>query len=371
MTCQKLAKQEAAVWMSGAKAIDLAYPGAFALAEKEMLKAGTAVLTDEQAKNVAFHYMDTCLSPEGQRAVQARGYSAQAYAQHMDRLAFVHLVQQISFGCNYRMTQPVISFDPVVSEMLELDQGRKEELVSDEGDPLPTDLLSRLPFETFVVVPNYGDVRSFLVECIKRKFDNAEALFLNVIARVPDADTGEVRQVAASSILRPGMNLAETVVSTEESLRNVVGPDARPFTAVEQQRTFSILAHVLPYLLYLSAENRELDGDVEARPQLTKTRKGPRAFARQAPNLMQAGIRVGTAIRTIQQARAEQEPGEGSTGLIRPPHLRIAHWHLYWKGPRNDPSKRSRVLHFLPPIPVNVQKPGDLQSVIRPVGLAA
>jgi hypothetical protein len=369
LTCQKLAKQEAAVWMSGAKAIDVAYPGAFAHAEKEMLKAGKAQLTDLQARNVAFHYMDSCLSPEGMRAVRAQGFSSTAYAQHMDRLAFVHLVQQISFGCNYRLNQQVISFDPVVSEMLELDQGRKDELVSDDGAPLPTDLLSRLPFETFVVVPNYGDVLSFLVECIKRKIEGQDALFLNIIARVPDTDTGEVHQVPASSVLRPGLNLAETIMGTNRLLEERIGQSGRAVSPSEEQRTFSVLAHVLPYLLYLCAENRELDGDVDAQPQLTKTRKGPRVFARQTPNLMQAGIRIGSAIRDVRRARAEQDGSESGSGFGRLPHLRIAHWHMYWKGPRNDQSKRSRVLHFLPPIPVNVQKPGDLQPVVRPAGV--
>lgn len=306
-------------------------------------------------------------------AVRAQGYSAPAYAQHMDRLAFVRLVQQVVFSCNYRLTQQVISFDPEVSAMLELDQGHKERLVSDDGAPLPTDLLSRLPFQTFVVVPNQGDMLSFLVECTQRKMANVDvdALFLHVVARILDSDTKKVHQVAASAVLRPGQNLAEAVISTEQALQNVAGLAPRAVNAEEQLRIFSVLAHVLPYLLYLSAENRELEGDVEAQPQLTKTRRGLRIFARPAPNLIQAGIRIGAAIRGARAARTDQAAGDAYNGFSRTPHLRAAHWHMYWKGPRNEPTKRSRVLHFLPPIPVNVQQPGDLQPVVRPAGTTA
>jgi hypothetical protein len=369
MTCQKLAKQEAAIWMSATKAVDIKCPGFYAHAETEMLKAGSARLSDQQASRVALHYLSSCVTPDGLLAIRDLGFSSEGYAQHMDRLAFAHLVQLISFSCNYRLNQQVISFDPVVSEMLELDQGRKEVLVSDDGAPLPTDLLSRLPFESFVVVPNFGDVLSFLVECVTRKVQGEEALFLNIVARIRDEDTGEVRQVPATTVLRPGLNLAETVLSANRMLEQMAEPGALSIGAEEEQRTFSVLAHVLPYLLYLCAENRELDGDIEVQPQVTKTRKGPRIFARAAPNLMQAGIRIGAAIRSIRRARAEQVGGDTTSGGPRLPHLRIAHWHMYWKGPRNDQSKRSRVLHFLPPIPVNVQQPGDLPTVIRPVGV--
>lgn len=369
MTCQKLAKQEAAVWMSAAKDVEVEYPGVFAHAESEMLKAGRPHLTDLQARNVAFHYIDKCLTPEGLAAVRAQGSSSTAYARYLDRASLARTVQRILFGCNYRLTQQVISFDPLVSEMLELDQGRKDELVSDEGDPLPTDLLSRLPFETFVVVPNFGDVTSFLVECNTREVEGLARLFLNIVARVPDHDTGSVRSVGASAILTPGLNLAETVLDAYKMMQRV-GQGTGAVSASDQQRTFSVIAHVLPYLLYLCAENRELDGDVEAQPQLSKTRKGTRIFARPAANLMQAGIRTGAAIRAAKEARADQGSVESGEGTPRVPHLRVAHWHLYWKGPRNDPSKQTRVLHFLPPIPVNVRKPGDLQAVVRPAGVA-
>jgi hypothetical protein len=355
--------------MAAAKGAELSYPGLFARAEVVLLQARKVQLSYVDAHRVAQAYLDKCLTPAGRLAVHTAGYTPEAYSQHVDKMAMSAMTSQIAVSCNYRMTQQVISFDPTVSELLEGDKGSKAALLSDSGEPLPTELLGRLPFETFVIVPNAGSVSSYLVNCIRGWGSSPGQMYLNVVARVL-MDDGLVHQIPACAMLDEGRSLVDTIEFTLGLFQQTGVGEVAEVEDYHRQVTSTILASVMPYLLYLCAENREVDGDFDAAPKVAMTKKGERLFARQSPNVLTAGFRIGTAIRQYQGGDDAPVDGAGS-GIRHTPHLRKAHWHTFWKGPRLEPAKRQRILHFLPPIPVNVGKPGDLQGVIRPAMQAA
>jgi hypothetical protein len=67
------------------------------------------------------------------------------------------------------------------------------------------------------------------------------------------------------------------------------------------------------------------------------------------------GYRLGAAIRAAQASPQHSE--SGGTHARPRPHIRRAHWHGYWTGPRAKPAKeRKFVLRWLAPIPVNVSE---------------
>lgn len=72
------------------------------------------------------------------------------------------------------------------------------------------------------------------------------------------------------------------------------------------------------------------------------------------------GIRIGAALRT------HRTTSGNATGTGNPvtPHVRRAHWHRFWTGPRDG--ERHLVLRWLPPIPVNLDK-GKVISTVRPM----
>lgn len=370
MTCQKLAKQEAAAWMVAAKGLEDRYPQVFTYAETELLHAGKVQLSFVDSHRVAMCYVERCLTPEGRLAVHNAGYTPEAYQQNVDGMAMCGITSEIAISCNYRMTQQVISFDPTISGLFESDVGSKDSFLNDEGEPLPTELLARLPFETFVIVPNSGPVRSYLVHCVQGWDHGPGQLFLSAVARVEGPD-GSIRQVPAAVMLEPGHNLSGAIQFTRDLFSRTRALETAEVEEQHRQVTAAILAQVLPYLLYLSAENREIDGDVASLPKVVTTKKGRRLFARESPNLLQAGIRIGAAIRAYREVEAVQQDASEATGSTVVPHLRKAHWHTYWTGPRHDPAKRHRILRFLPPIPVNVDRLSDLQAVVRPAKVAA
>ena len=74
------------------------------------------------------------------------------------------------------------------------------------------------------------------------------------------------------------------------------------------------------------------------------------------------GVRLGAALR-----RAYQAAQTGGTDTHAGPraHIRRAHWHGFWSGPREG--ERRFDLRWLPPIPVNVEDVGELPFTVRPV----
>jgi len=121
---------------------------------------------------------------------------------------------------------------------------------------------------------------------------------------------------------------------------------------------------LLSLLLYLCAENAEIgDGSrTPARPKPKNTKKGWRLFPADKPATWEVGLRLGSALRRSQGA----EPTQGDGTHARPrPHVRRAHWHSFWTGPR-DGERVARV-KWLPPIPVNVEELGELPATVRPI----
>ena len=89
---------------------------------------------------------------------------------------------------------------------------------------------------------------------------------------------------------------------------------------------------IISLLLYLCSEepeieDREFPGVFPGRPVFKKTKKGFRLFAPDKPKVWDVGAATGERIE-----KALSYP----TGDSKRPHLRRAHWHGYWKGPKNQ-----------------------------------
>lgn len=120
---------------------------------------------------------------------------------------------------------------------------------------------------------------------------------------------------------------------------------------------------------YLCADAADLTHDGQPgrpdNPTPVRTRRhGSRLFAAQGPRAWDVGVRLGAALRRAYQA--DQTAAEDAHASPRA-HIRRAHWHGYWSGPRDDPHARRFDLRWMPPIPVNVENLAELPAVIRPV----
>jgi len=97
-------------------------------------------------------------------------------------------------------------------------------------------------------------------------------------------------------------------------------------------------------------------------PEITKTKSGPRLFPPNQPITWDVGLRMGAALRIAQRAHLNNPLGGGIR--VRP-HVRRAHWHGYWHGPREG--GRNFKLKWLPPVAVKVDSEDALAVLVREV----
>jgi len=126
-----------------------------------------------------------------------------------------------------------------------------------------------------------------------------------------------------------------------------------------------VAEQIVPFLqlvLYLCADNV----DMPAMPKhpSSRARTSGAIDAPREPRTWNVGERIGAAIRKYRNSEAHES--HGGTHASPRPHMRRAHYHHYWTGPRDG--ERKLVLRWLPPIPIGVdENEDDLPAVIRRV----
>lgn len=123
-------------------------------------------------------------------------------------------------------------------------------------------------------------------------------------------------------------------------------------------------------LLYICSVNGEI-GDGErrpVRPRSKKTKKGHRMFPPLKVSTWDVGVRMGAALRKAKEPAPGDTPEAGGEGKQRSSprtHVRKAHWHGYWTGPRDG--ERKFILKWLSPVLVGGGEGKELPVTIRPV----
>lgn len=117
-------------------------------------------------------------------------------------------------------------------------------------------------------------------------------------------------------------------------------------------------------LLYLFSNGADIKSDdvqtpLPVKPLPKKTKKGLRYFPPDKPKVWKVAFAIGNA---LEQARPRSsEDSVSGTHAGPTPHIRKAHWHSFWKGPKDSPAKRYMVVYWLPPIPVGIR---DLDALV-------
>lgn len=139
--------------------------------------------------------------------------------------------------------------------------------------------------------------------------------------------------------------------------------------AVHRQR-FELMA---PFLLYLLSKDPDIVDPDRPKDDAQHRPSGNRPPAdNQQPTVWEVGYRFGTALRSKELSDATRSDVDSSSPEAAPgarssprPHVRSAHWHHYWTGPRSNDADRQLVVHWLPPTII-----GDRDAIVptvRPV----
>jgi hypothetical protein len=148
---------------------------------------------------------------------------------------------------------------------------------------------------------------------------------------------------------------------TDVTMNDLIKGVIRRFDAYSGANSLmSIPAHInacVSALIYLCSTNAEL----RPLPASTARRKAKGRGAAKPPKVIQVGYQVGAALKAYRRAEASEAAAPGTGGKKRP-HIRRAHFHLYWKGAgRTEPEMK-----WLSPIPINASdKPARKSTVVK------
>jgi hypothetical protein len=120
------------------------------------------------------------------------------------------------------------------------------------------------------------------------------------------------------------------------------------------------VAGCLNHLLYLCSEEPDIPDIDRFKQRRTHDRNGiPKRTAS-----LEVGTRIGSIFRKAKQGNyasaSEMNSGHRSQSV---PHIRRAHWHHYWTGPKKG--ERILVLKWLSPILVNADDCAEFASVVH------
>ena len=128
----------------------------------------------------------------------------------------------------------------------------------------------------------------------------------------------------------------------------------------EYRQTFSSM---LQLLLYLCSEEPDMP-EIEHPQKHRRFSGGVRTP--EAPRVWNVGVRVSAAIKRYngKTAVVNQESGTVLGCHASPrPHVRSAHWHTYWTGPRDAVFPlRKPVMRWIPPLPIGMDWKRELPT---------
>lgn len=254
----------------------------------------------------------------------------------------------------WRPTQGVYVFDPTVFDAV---------WTTPITGEIPSEVVYRLPdWCVWIDTQNRtwfgGKLRGFFAHLDYEDAENAS--YLSFV--LDGTDSSDTDHLLGFRVPLSCGNLAQSIMVAEDGTlrRHAVegGQTARP--TERQQNMAGEFAALVSLVLYLCSQAAELTDPSKpatrpTRPEPKKVKSGWRLFPPERPRIWRVGDRLGEAIRRAEGAeRAEPTPGPTGSHASPRPHIRRAHWHAYWTGPKSDLTARALVLKWLPPIPVNL-----------------
>ena len=230
----------------------------------------------------------------------------------------------------WRQTQGVYRFDPDVLDELWRTPA--------SGD-LPADVLERLPewcvyFETPARAAFYQRLAGFYASLDFDAPSGRRSLRL-----VLDTDAG---LLPVPVVLRGSLGEAVALLNAEAAAAVAEGA-ITPDVAGVGSGLLEAIEPLVSLVLYLCSEAAEL---VDRKGRQSR----PRGFADpvrtpNAPTVWETASRLGARLRSARAASQRDETGSHS----RPrPHVRRAHWHHFWSGPKDG--DRKLVLRWVHPV---------------------
>lgn len=248
-------------------------------------------------------------------------------------LADIKTREQLFGGISYANLLTMIGQWRLTKDIIRFDEALLDEICkTDFSGNLPTDVFYRMPaYCTYVemLTPEYLGFFFALEKSAKDKDSELRVWWV-------DRD---------KNIIMTPIHLGDW---TLETAMNRAKEYARRFLPMmdKEELVFEevYLNRAINIILYLCSTNAEYSrsGERPGRPTIWRTKKGLRFFEADKPKIWRVGEATGQKLR-------EQRTVTQKSRYTLKPHMRRAHWHGFWSGPKNA-EKRDFNIKWLPPI---------------------
>lgn len=256
----------------------------------------------------------------------------------------------------WRLSQGIYVFHPEIVDALWSTEFR---------DKLPTEVLFSLPeFCLYFVWPSGTGLFGF----------DLHGFFVYL---EHDAGTGEAElrivMDCSDGVLIPQFfhlrsdSIQENLDATEQYIIEQIrksGGDPTVYTGMNgsgdvMRRDWGRVLSMVLYLCVVNLEIRDASGKNQAprRPVPVKTKKGFRIFPPDFATVWEVGHVTGEKILAAREETEEREIRDTEERWSPRPHLRKAHWHSFWTGPRKEGAENNRklILKWLYPVLVGAK----------------
>ena len=279
--------------------------------------------------------------------IESNVISTQAWEQMLHASTY-----NISFMYNWNIFKQSYRFDNDTFKML---------CENTDVDNIPFDILrSNLPYPAFFIdnrfiyeKDNIKKVyRGCFVSIITDPLDRQElGLFF-----VEDTDESDFTYCLLP-IYFENMTMAEAVL-TRDKMYNV-----KSESLFDKELLSDIVTKAINAIIYICSSNKEIEtikvpiGN-KNNSKKTKNKKNKNKKSNTMTQHL-VGYRMGNTIRQTKKVYVNDNSAVKATKSTKSPHMRMAHYHHFWTGPKNKPEERKLILKFIPPLFINPKSNKD------------
>jgi hypothetical protein len=242
-------------------------------------------------------------------------------------------------------------------------------LETDLPEDVPIDVFERLPHESpaFVLTePIRTDYDGVLFDegvfIVTRPFKDSG---LGILWIGNGVDHAEIVTHTQSIYSQDGktVSLKDLLLNHRDKVSSGRGDTLRDLQVKEDYMSVIDKLYSVAAMAILYACSNEPDMEMMEPPELVK--RGAKSLGKTEVQFWDIGLRIGNALRGASFAH---RGSDGDSDRRVAPHIRKAHWHRFWTGPKDG--DRKLVVKWLPPITVNIDK-GKIMPTVRPMKKAS
>lgn len=263
-------------------------------------------------------------------------------------------IDKVSTLYSWKATKAIFFFDYTLTGNL-IDTLKSNEI--------PFDILRRLPYWcnyiAFDTPIEFTDDEGGLINGFFVSLDYDEENKNEHLSITMDIELLGVQNLSHFLISFPEDNNLETAIN--EGYINFKKCKKTKLTIKEEEveylykKVCKMARMLIPFILYICSEKPDITGkkSYTLQKEIKKTKK--KSFKNHSePDFWEVGFKIGKQIRQYEQSN-------NHTGAKMHPHLRKAHWHMFYAGPRSAKKREVRI-KWIPNIIVN----SDSDSEIKP-----